>query len=224
MILPRVTALLRGVESMLKRFGMFAVTGALALMVLAACGSDDEDKAEPTVTRVPASNAPVVTATAAEAEEAAASPAAASPVAGSPVASESASPVASESASPVAAVTTTTDVATPVASTIASPTTAAPQASAEAQAPTAQEVDMVDINFDPKEITISANTDVMIKLANKGVTTHNFNIDALGIKSGDVASGAETTVTINAAPGTYDYYCAIPGHKEAGMVGKLIVK
>jgi plastocyanin len=213
---------------MLKRFGMFAVTGALALMVLAACGSDDKDKAEPTVTRVPASNVPVVTATAAEAEGAAGSPAAASPVAGSPVASpvasESTSPVASTSASPVAEVTTTTEVATPVASTIASPTAAAPQASAEAPAPSAHEVDMIDINFDPKEITIPANTDVVIKLANKGVTTHNFNIDALGIKSGDVASGAETTVTVNAAPGTYDYYCAIPGHKEAGMVGKLIVQ
>jgi uncharacterized cupredoxin-like copper-binding protein len=31
-------------------------------------------------------------------------------------------------------------------------------------------------------------------------------------------------VTINAAPGEYEYYCAVPGHKQAGMVGKLIVK
>jgi uncharacterized cupredoxin-like copper-binding protein len=36
--------------------------------------------------------------------------------------------------------------------------------------------------------------------------------------------GESETITINAAPGTYDFYCSTPGHKEAGMVGKLIVQ
>jgi uncharacterized cupredoxin-like copper-binding protein len=31
-------------------------------------------------------------------------------------------------------------------------------------------------------------------------------------------------VTINAAPGDYQYYCSIPGHKEAGMVGTIHVQ
>ena len=29
---------------------------------------------------------------------------------------------------------------------------------------------------------------------------------------------------INAPPGTYEYYCNVTGHKEAGMVGTLIVE
>ncbi|MGI8484578.1 MAG: plastocyanin/azurin family copper-binding protein [Thermomicrobiales bacterium] len=29
---------------------------------------------------------------------------------------------------------------------------------------------------------------------------------------------------MNAKAGTYQYYCSVPGHKEAGMVGKLTVK
>ncbi|MEA2529691.1 MAG: hypothetical protein QOG89_1335, partial [Thermomicrobiales bacterium] len=82
----------------------------------------------------------------------------------------------------------------------------------------------VDIAFSPKEITIPANTDVVVNLVNKGVTVHSFDIDALNVHSGQYTGGQTGTVTINAAPGEYEYYCAIPGHKPAGMVGKLIVQ
>lgn len=37
-------------------------------------------------------------------------------------------------------------------------------------------------------------------------------------------SGNDTgTGTLTAEPGTYTYYCSIPGHREAGMEGTLIV-
>jgi nitrite reductase (NO-forming) len=83
---------------------------------------------------------------------------------------------------------------------------------------------MVDIAFEPTEVTIPANTDVTITLPNNGVAVHNFNIDELGVKSEDVPGGGSTTVTINAPAGTYEFYCSIPGHREAGMVGTLIVQ
>ena len=51
---------------------------------------------------------------------------------------------------------------------------------------------------------------------------HNFSIDALGIDV-DIAPGATEQVVINAPAGEYEYYCNVPGHKEAGMVGTLIV-
>jgi len=38
---------------------------------------------------------------------------------------------------------------------------------------------MVDLAFQPTEITIPANTDVTVNLANTGVTVHTFDIDAL---------------------------------------------
>jgi uncharacterized cupredoxin-like copper-binding protein len=62
-----------------------------------------------------------------------------------------------------------------------------------------------------------------VTLPNDGVTLHNFSIDALGI-SVDIAPGATETVTINAPAGSYEYYCNVPGHKEAGMVGTLTVQ
>jgi plastocyanin/mono/diheme cytochrome c family protein len=90
--------------------------------------------------------------------------------------------------------------------------------------PPGPSVALHDIFFDPKEITIQANTAVKITLTNDGAGPHTFDIDALNVHSGEIAPGATATVTVNAAPGQYQYYCAIPGHKEAGMVGTLTVQ
>lgn len=87
----------------------------------------------------------------------------------------------------------------------------------------AQTVTSFDIYFEPKEVTIPANTDVTFTLPNDGVTVHNFSIDALGV-SVDQPPGETQTAVINAAPGSYEYYCNVPGHKEAGMVGTLVVE
>ena len=101
---------------------------------------------------------------------------------------------------------------------------ATPEAAGEApDAATAQNVTAFDIYFEPKEITIPANTDVPFTLPNDGAAAHNFSIDELGI-SIDLAPGSTEETVINAPPGTYEYYCNVPGHKEAGMVGTLIVK
>jgi uncharacterized cupredoxin-like copper-binding protein/glucose/arabinose dehydrogenase len=85
-------------------------------------------------------------------------------------------------------------------------------------------VELVDISFMPNAITIPANTPVEVALTNSGAAPHNFNIDALSVHSQTLSSGQSETVTINAAPGTYEYYCNIPGHKQAGMVGTLTVQ
>ena len=39
-----------------------------------------------------------------------------------------------------------------------------------------------------------------------------------------MAPGTTRNGVVNAPPGTYEYYCNVPGHKEAGMVGTLIVE
>ncbi len=97
--------------------------------------------------------------------------------------------------------------------------TSAPAAAAPSYTITAH-----DIYFDPKELTIPANTDVTIHLPNEGASPHDFSIDALKISVPLDPGETNKTVTINAPPGTYEYYCNVPGHKEAGMVGTLTVK
>ena len=101
---------------------------------------------------------------------------------------------------------------------------AAQEAAGEApDAATAQNVTGFDIYFEPKEITIPANTDVTFTLPNDGAAAHNFSIDELGIDI-DMPPGSSNETVINAPPGTYEYYCNVPGHKEAGMVGTLTVE
>ncbi len=84
-------------------------------------------------------------------------------------------------------------------------------------------VESYDIYFEPSELSIPADTDVTVSLPNEGVTLHNFSIDELGI-SVDIAPGATEETVINAPAGEYEYYCNVPGHKPAGMLGTLTVQ
>jgi uncharacterized cupredoxin-like copper-binding protein len=192
---------------MLRRISLFAVVAVLAVFVLAACGEEDDGE-EATVTRVPATNVPEVPSptTAAEATEET-----------SPAASPTAGAVASPEASPVAEVTE------PAAGTPEATEEGTPAASETATSSTELTIDLLDIHFDPSEVSIPANTDVTITLVNAGAAPHTFDIDALNIHSGSLAAGESTTVTINAPAGDYEFYCAEPGHKQAGMVGTLHV-
>lgn len=102
---------------------------------------------------------------------------------------------------------------------------AAPAAEEDASAAASADAATVvshDIYFDPKELAIPADTDVTVSLPNEGVTLHNFAIDELGIDI-DIDPGATQEVVINAPAGAYEYYCNVPGHKAAGMVGTLTV-
>jgi uncharacterized cupredoxin-like copper-binding protein len=146
----------------------------------------------------------------------AAAPAAEAPAAATPAAASSvATPTG---ATPVAPATEAT---APVTASLVAGSPAAGGAGATASAPV--EVVSHDIFFEPKELSIPANTDVVVSLPNEGVTMHDFSIDQLGI-SVDIQPGATEQTVINAPPGTYEYYCNVPGHKQAGMVGTLTVE
>jgi uncharacterized cupredoxin-like copper-binding protein len=54
---------------------------------------------------------------------------------------------------------------------------------------------------------------------------HGIAIEGNGVdKDGNtVSAGGTSTVTATLKKGTYTFYCPVPGHKQAGMVGKLTV-
>jgi len=80
-----------------------------------------------------------------------------------------------------------------------------------------------DIFFEPTRATIVADMDVWVSLPNKGAAAHNFSIDELGIDV-DIRPDEIQEIVINAPAGEYEIYCNVRGHREAGMVGTLIVK
>jgi uncharacterized cupredoxin-like copper-binding protein len=78
--------------------------------------------------------------------------------------------------------------------------------------------------------TTSASTKagkVTIDFNNPQALTHDVAIeDSSGKEVGKtelIASGEDSTV-VDLEPGTYTFYCSVPGHREAGMEGTLTVK
>ena len=63
---------------------------------------------------------------------------------------------------------------------------------------------------------------IKIEMPNKSGTQHDIVIDGKG--KGPVVSNGVSSFSASFSPGTYTFYCSVPGHKEAGMVGKLTVK
>lgn len=68
---------------------------------------------------------------------------------------------------------------------------------------------------------------VEVKFNNPQALTHDVAIEgANGEVVGQtelIDSGSDST-TVNLKPGTYTFFCTVPGHREAGMEGTLTVK
>ncbi|HZD16747.1 MAG TPA: multicopper oxidase domain-containing protein [Actinomycetota bacterium] len=82
-------------------------------------------------------------------------------------------------------------------------------------------IDATITGFSPGDIEVTEG-EVSLAIANLDAFEHDFTIDELGVQ---LAVGANETVegSFEAAPGTYTFYCSIPGHREAGMEGTITV-
>ena len=65
---------------------------------------------------------------------------------------------------------------------------------------------------------------VGIYVTNRDVYAHAFDIDSLGIHV-PLPPASTTFVAVKpTGAGTLEFYCAVPGHRDAGMVGSIAVK
>ena len=106
---------------------------------------------------------------------------------------------------------------------------------------------MKEFGFEPNTITVTAGTLVELTLVNEGAIEHDFVIEIIPVEnvsssnSGDhhmstdehsefdlhtsTVAGETSTLTFTPTEaGTYQIICSVPGHKDAGMTGELIVK
>jgi uncharacterized cupredoxin-like copper-binding protein len=78
--------------------------------------------------------------------------------------------------------------------------------------------------FDQTELRARVGETVALRLENNDTQVHYFDIDAFDIHV-PIPTGTPALALFRpTAPGTYTFYCRIPGHTEAGMTGKLIVE
>jgi plastocyanin len=76
------------------------------------------------------------------------------------------------------------------------------------------------------QVSTSAG-EVTIDFNNPQSLPHDVAIessDGETVAQTDVISDDSATTSVDLKPGTYTYYCTVPGHREAGMEGTLTVK
>lgn len=85
--------------------------------------------------------------------------------------------------------------------------------------------DKIKLSYNKK--TLKAHTGkVTIKMTNpSSVFMHNIAVKGHGVKVKGkvVGKGGTSTVSVKLKPGTYTFYCTVPGHEAGGMKGKLVV-
>jgi plastocyanin len=83
-----------------------------------------------------------------------------------------------------------------------------------------------DLAYDQKDVSAKAGS-VTIDFDNKQATPHDVVVeDSGGTELGktDLISSQTASTTVDLQPGTYTFFCDVPGHREAGMEGTLTVK
>ncbi len=78
--------------------------------------------------------------------------------------------------------------------------------------------------FQPAELHARAGETVALRLDNHDPEEHYFDIDELNVHVAMPSGTSALAVFRPTTPGTYTFYCQVPGHREAGMVGTLIVE
>jgi plastocyanin len=122
-----------------------------------------------------------------------------------------------------------TPLVTPGATT---PTATTPAPTPGAPAPRTTEIDADPsgaLAFLQKSVSLKAGK-VTIKFVNRAPVPHNLTIQKGTGASGPFVAGTATFASASAKlnatlkPGTYTFYCSVPGHRAAGMQGTLTVK
>jgi plastocyanin len=120
---------------------------------------------------------------------------------------------------------TTTSAAAPAQTSSSSTSTSAASAGgsgsiSEAANPTGK------LKFTKSSLTAKAGK-VTVDFTNKSSLPHNMTIqqgtNGPVIGATPTFSGGTKTLKVTLKPGTYTFYCSVPGHRQAGMQGTLTV-
>jgi plastocyanin len=83
-----------------------------------------------------------------------------------------------------------------------------------------------DLAYDTTSLS-SKSGKVTIDFTNPSTLEHDVAIEGANgedIADSELIAKSKTSVSAELAPGTYTFFCTVPGHREAGMEGTLTVK
>lgn len=85
-------------------------------------------------------------------------------------------------------------------------------------------IEATEYRFTPELIRVKAGQMITLKLHNKGTLKHEYEVEGVDIEIHASPGKVEQTTFSIDKPGTYEVVCDLPGHEEAGMVGKIVVE
>jgi plastocyanin len=141
-------------------------------------------------------------------------------------------PSKANAASAAPAVVPQQTASTPEPTASSTPATVPKTASSHRASPSAGEPSKLSLAANPEgqlaydTKTLSAKSGrITLTMANMSPVPHNVTIaqgsNVLGATP--TFQGGSKTLTLNLKPGSYTFYCSVPGHRQAGMEGTLTV-
>ena len=83
-------------------------------------------------------------------------------------------------------------------------------------------VTLTEFALSPDSVTVPVGGEITV--VNDGTVAHNVSIDGTDLKTKDLNPGDSVTLDVSDLDeGMYTMICAVSGHKEAGMVGDLMI-
>jgi plastocyanin len=80
-----------------------------------------------------------------------------------------------------------------------------------------------ELAFVPNTLSAPAGR-ITIRMTNPSQLQHSIALAVSGVQPGPVVgNGGVSEVVATLTPGTYTFYCTVPGHRQAGMTGTLTV-
>lgn len=87
------------------------------------------------------------------------------------------------------------------------------------------DVESREFSFDVSTITVKIGDTVRINLTNAGAARHNFGVGDFGVRTQTISGGnSETIEFIADRTGTFNFDCSVPGHRNQGMLGNIIIE
>jgi plastocyanin len=132
----------------------------------------------------------------------------------------------SSSSSSTAASTSTPAETTPTTSSASTSTPATAPAAGGSSSVKLEANPEGQLEYNTKSLTAKAGK-VSVDFTNMSSLPHNVTIESSsGEKVGATPtfSGGSKSLSVDLKPGTYKFFCSVPGHRQAGMEGTLTVQ